>query len=44
MEMKVVVRRVLERTELRAVGRPEKQQRRGVTLAPKQGVRVVRTR
>jgi cytochrome P450 len=44
MEMKVVVRRVLERTELRAVGAPEKQHRRGVTLAPKQGVRVVRTR
>jgi cytochrome P450 len=44
MEMKVVVRRVLERTELRAVGRLEKRQRRGVTLAPKQGVRVVRTR
>jgi cytochrome P450 len=44
MEMKVVVRRVLERTELRAVGRPERQMRRGVTLAPKHGVRVVRAR
>ena len=42
MEMRVVVRRVLERTELRAVGGPEKVQRRGVTLAPKDGVRVVR--
>ena len=42
-EMQVVVRRVLERTELRAVGRPEKQHRRGVTLAPKHGVRVVST-
>jgi cytochrome P450 len=45
MEMKVVVRRVLERTELRAASRaPEKAHRRGVTLAPKHGVRVVRTR
>jgi cytochrome P450 len=42
MEMRVVVRRVLERTELRAAHRrPEKPVRRGVTLAPKHGARVV---
>jgi cytochrome P450 len=40
MEMRVVVRRVLERTELVPTGRPEKVQRRAITLVPKHGVRV----
>jgi cytochrome P450 len=41
-EMKVVIRRVLQRTELRAVGRrPEKAVRKGVTFVPAQGARVV---
>lgn len=43
-EMKVVVRRVLERAELKAVRRPEKRLRRGVTIVPKRGVRVVQER
>jgi cytochrome P450 len=44
LEMKVVIKRVLERTELRAVGRkPEKVERRGITLVPRDGVRVVRS-
>jgi hypothetical protein len=38
------VRRVLERTELRAARRPEKAERRGVTIVPKRGVRVVQQR
>jgi cytochrome P450 len=43
LEMKVVIKRVLERTELRPVGRkPEKVERRGITLVPADGVRVVR--
>jgi cytochrome P450 family 135 len=43
LEMKVVIKRVLERTELRPVGRkPEKVERRGITLVPAEGVRVVR--
>jgi cytochrome P450 len=43
-EMQVVIRRVLERTQLRAVGtRPEKRMRKGVTIVPKRGVRVVQT-
>jgi cytochrome P450 len=41
-EMQVVIRRVLERTQLSPVGRrPEKRLRKGVTIVPKQGVRVV---
>jgi cytochrome P450 family 135 len=41
-EMAVVIRRVLERTDLAAVDRrPEKGVRKGVTFAPKRGVRVV---
>jgi cytochrome P450 family 135 len=41
-EMRVVVRRVLERTELRAFRRrEEKRLRKGVTIVPKRGVRVV---
>jgi cytochrome P450 len=44
-EMQVVIRRVLERTELRAFGpRPEKRVRKGVTIVPKRGVRVVQTK
>jgi cytochrome P450 family 135 len=42
MEMRVVVQRVLARATLRAVDRePEKVQFRGITLAPRNGVRVV---
>jgi cytochrome P450 len=44
MEMRVVVRRVLERCELVAVNGPEKVQRRAITLVPKHGVRVRSTR
>jgi cytochrome P450 len=45
LEMKVVIRRVLERTELRATGRkPERVERRGITLVPREGVRVVQQR
>jgi cytochrome P450 family 135 len=40
-EMRVVIRRVLERAHLKAIGRPEKGIRRGVTIVPKRGVRVV---
>src|SRR5205823_4259343 len=40
-EMHVVVRRVLERTELTPVGRrPEKGVRRGIPFVPPRGVRV----
>jgi cytochrome P450 len=41
MEMRTVVRRVLERTRLDLVGPPEKLERRGITMVPKHGVRVV---
>jgi cytochrome P450 family 135 len=45
LEMKVVIRRVLERTELQAVGRkPERVLRRGITLVPRDGVRVQQDR
>jgi cytochrome P450 family 135 len=41
-EMQVVIRRVLERTDLRAADRrPERRLRRGVTIVPRRGVRVV---
>lgn len=41
-EMQVVIRRVLERADLRAVDRrPERRVRRGVTIVPRRGVRVV---
>jgi cytochrome P450 len=41
-EMRVVVRRVLERVELRAASpRREKVQRQGITLVPRDGVRVI---
>ncbi len=44
-EMRVVLARVLERTELRAVDRrPAKAQFRTITLAPKGGVRVLQER
>jgi hypothetical protein len=40
--MQVVIRRVLERSRLEPVGRrPEKRMRKGVTIVPKRGVRVV---
>jgi cytochrome P450 len=43
LEMKVVIKRVLERAELRPVGpKPEKVLRRGITLVPRDGVEVVR--
>lgn len=42
MEMRIVVARILERTALRAADpEPEKIQFRGITLAPRNGVRVV---
>jgi cytochrome P450 len=45
LEMKVVIKRVLERTELRVTGtRPEKVERRGITLVPRDGVPVMQTR
>lgn len=45
MEMRVVLARVLERTDLRAASpEPDKPQLRVITLAPKDGVRVVQSR
>jgi len=41
MEMKTVVQRVLERTRLEPAGGPDKVERRGITMVPKRGVRVV---
>jgi cytochrome P450 len=41
VEMRTVVRRVLERTRLELVGKPEKVERRGITMVPRNGVRVV---
>ena len=42
MEMRVVIGRVLERTELRPASRkPERGVRRGITFGPKHGARVV---
>ena len=40
LEMRTVIRRVLERTELVPVGKPERGVRRGITYVPKRGVRV----
>jgi cytochrome P450 len=41
-EMRVVIRRVIERTALDAVGpRPERVERRGITMVPKKGTRVL---
>jgi cytochrome P450 len=43
-EMEVLIRRVLERAELRPVGRrPERRVRKGVTITPRRGVRVVQS-
>jgi cytochrome P450 family 135 len=43
-EMQVVIRRVLERSRLEPAGRrPEKRLRKGVTIVPKRGVRVVQS-
>jgi cytochrome P450 len=45
MEMRIVVRRVLERTQLEAVGaKPDQVVRHGITMVPKNGVRVVQAR
>jgi cytochrome P450 len=44
LEMRVILTRVLLRAELRAVGGPERIQRRGVTMVPKRGARAVQTR
>lgn len=45
MEMRVVLRRILERTELEPVARKvDKPRWRGITLAPRNGVRVVAAR
>jgi cytochrome P450 len=45
LEMKVVIRRVLERADLRTVDRkPEQVLRRGITLVPRDGVRVLQQR
>src|SRR4051794_18186196 len=40
-EMRTVIRRVLERVELRPVAKPERGVRRGITFVPKNGVRAV---
>jgi cytochrome P450 len=40
-EMRVVIARVLARAQLAAVGRPESSVRKGVTIVPRRGVRVV---
>jgi cytochrome P450 len=43
-EMRVVIRRVVERAQLSPVGRrPERALRKGVTIVPKRGVRVLQT-
>jgi cytochrome P450 family 135 len=45
MEMRVVLRRILERTELSAAAKkPDRAQFRAITLAPRDGVRVVQSR
>jgi cytochrome P450 len=42
MEMRIVIQRVLERAQLRALDpKPEKVRFRGITMAPREGVRVV---
>jgi cytochrome P450 len=43
-EMRVVIARVLERTELASAGPPEKGVRKGVTIVPRRGVRVTQAR
>jgi cytochrome P450 len=42
-EMRVVIARVLSRAGLRTVGRPESGVRKGVTIVPRRGVRVVQS-
>jgi cytochrome P450 len=45
MEMRVVIRRVVERAHLQpTAARPEKVLRRGITLVPRDGVRVIQPR
>jgi hypothetical protein len=45
MEMRVVLRRILERTELEPAAKdPDKVEFRLITLAPREGVRVVQPR
>jgi cytochrome P450 len=45
LEMRTVLARVLERTELRPAGRrPERPQRRGVTMVPNRGARLTQVR
>jgi cytochrome P450 len=45
MEMREVIRRVIERTDLRPAGpKAEPISRRGITMAPRDGARVVQTR
>ena len=44
MEMRGVVRTVLERVHLEPVGRSERATRRAITLVPSRGARVVRRR
>jgi hypothetical protein len=39
--MRTVVRRVLERARLEATGGPDKVERHGITMVPKNGVRVI---
>jgi cytochrome P450 len=43
-EMRVVIARVLARARLVPVGRPERSVRKGVTIVPRRGVRVVQER
>jgi cytochrome P450 len=43
-EMRVVIARVLARAQLTPVGRPESGVRKGVTIVPRRGVRVVQAR
>jgi cytochrome P450 len=42
-EMRIVIARVLARAQLAAVGRPESGVRKGVTIVPRRGVRVVQS-
>jgi cytochrome P450 len=42
-EMRVVIARVLARAQLAPAGRPERGVRKGVTIVPRRGVRVVQT-
>jgi hypothetical protein len=42
--MRVVIQRVLARAQLAPVGRPESSVRKGVTIVPRRGVRVVQER